>query len=49
MEKDKVFCIECRRWIEEEKMKKIFSRHGIHLDQWEGICKECWNFDDKED
>ena len=34
-------CIECGKLFEERDMKKIFARG-------EGICKECWNFDDPE-
>lgn len=36
-----VLCIECKRLKEEKDMQKIFERG-------EGICKECWNFDEFE-
>jgi hypothetical protein len=48
-EDKKVLCIECRKWKEEKDMQKIFQRTGLHLDKWEGICKQCWNFDDTEE
>jgi hypothetical protein len=35
-----IFCIECGKLFEEMDMKKIFARG-------EGICKECWNFDEE--
>lgn len=33
-------CIECKKLCEEKDMKKIFARG-------EGICNECWNFDEE--
>jgi hypothetical protein len=35
-----ISCVECKKQYEEKDMKKIFARG-------EGICKECWNFEEE--
>ena len=40
-ERNTISCIECKKLFEEKDMRKIFARG-------EGICKDCWNFDDLE-